>query len=64
MKFSNATLYLPKGCKTAYESANYWKNFKKIEELEWGHAVGDIDGDGDVNIADVTALVNMILGKP
>ena len=25
---------------------------------------GDIDGDGKVSIADVTALIKMILGKP
>ena len=29
---SNATLYVPYGCKAAYKDANYWKEFKKIEE--------------------------------
>ena len=35
--FSNrakATLYVPKGCKAAYEAANYWKEFKMIVEVE------------------------------
>lgn len=60
---TNATLYVPKGSKTAYESADFWKQFKIITELEWGNASGDINGDGRITIADVTKLVNMILGK-
>ena len=31
---SNATLYVPKGTKEAYEAARYWKNFKEIVEYE------------------------------
>ena len=27
---NNATLYVPAGCKAAYEAADYWKDFKKI----------------------------------
>ena len=30
---ANATLYVPAGCKVAYESADYWKEFKSIEEI-------------------------------
>lgn len=29
---ANATLYVPYGCKTAYEAADYWKEFKEIIE--------------------------------
>lgn len=29
----NATLYVPKGCKAAYEAADYWKEFKEIVEV-------------------------------
>ena len=28
----NATLYVPRGSKKAYQTANYWKEFKEIEE--------------------------------
>ena len=31
---ANATLYVPVGCKAAYEAADYWKEFKEIRELE------------------------------
>jgi len=30
----SATLYVPYGCKEAYQNANVWKNFKNIEELD------------------------------
>lgn len=31
---TNATLYVPKGSKAAYEAADYWKDFKEILEIE------------------------------
>ena len=30
----NATLYVPYGCKAAYEAADYWKEFMEIVEME------------------------------
>ncbi len=30
---ANATLYVPQGRKSAYEAANYWKEFKEIKEF-------------------------------
>ena len=30
----SATLYVPKGCKTVYEAADVWKDFKEIVEIE------------------------------
>jgi hypothetical protein len=29
----NATLYVPTGCKAAYEAAQYWQDFKEIKEI-------------------------------
>ena len=60
---NDATLYVPKGSKSAYAMANYWKGFKSIAEMPELRAIGDVDGDGKVNISDVTKLVNIILGK-
>ena len=31
---TNATLYVPYGCKPAYEAAAYWKEFKEIIEID------------------------------
>lgn len=54
---ANATLYVPAGSKAAYEAADYWKEFKEI--VEYGEA-GDANGDGVVDVNDVTAVVNYI----
>ena len=56
-----AILYVPAGTKTLYEATDGWKNFRTIVEME--AVKGDVNGDDKVTIADVTALVNIILGK-
>ncbi len=55
---TNATLYVPYGKKSAYEAAEYWKEFKEIFEI--AAKSGDANDDGDVTIADVVAVVNYI----
>lgn len=42
--FDNGTLYVPKGSKSAYESAQVWKNFTNIVEI-------DLSGINDVEIS-------------
>ena len=32
--YDTATLYVPYGCKTAFENAQYWQNFSNIVEME------------------------------
>ncbi len=41
-----------------YRAADQWKDFTIYKAL----IVGDVNGDGNVNVTDVTTLVNMILG--
>ena len=56
----NATLYVPKGSKQAYENANYWKEFKEIVEI--GVTLpGDLNGDDAVDVTDVVELIDMVL---
>jgi hypothetical protein len=38
----NANLYVPVGCKDAYTTADYWREFKEILEKAGSHYVGDI----------------------
>lgn len=38
---ADATLYVPYGCKAAYEAADYWKEFKEIVEMP-GPAISDL----------------------
>ena len=58
---TNAILYVPKGTKNAYAAANYWKEFKEIVELIPN--LGDANGDGEVNAADIVEAVNAMNDK-
>ena len=60
--YNNAILRVPTGSLTPYATATGWKNFKLIYDTDVPLR-GDINGDGKVTIADVTELVNIILGK-
>ena len=55
-----ATLYVPKAALEAYQTADHWKNFSAIVPIE---DVGDINRDGNISIADVTALIDLLLGN-
>lgn len=58
----SCTLYVPKGTVNAYKNADEWKTFFFISDSETEPSEGDVNGDGNVNVTDVTTLVNMILG--
>lgn len=62
----NATLYVPKGSKEAYEAADYWKEFKEIVEYdtEDDYILGDVNGNDKVDIGDAVTIVNFLVGKP
>ncbi len=53
-----ATLYVPTGCREAYLAADYWKEFKQIVEF----CDGDVNGDAQLDVADITLLVNIVTG--
>ena len=58
--YSTATLRVPKNSVTAYRNANVWSQFTNITAIADGQT-GDVDGDGTVNISDVTALIDLLL---
>ncbi len=61
LDYDNCTLYVPRGLKPLYEASWLrWARFTHI--VEENLLVGDVDGNGKVNVSDVTALINMILG--
>lgn len=65
-KLESTTLHVPATSIDAYKTAVAWKDFGKIVALDDEISVlaGDANGDGDVNVFDVTATVNYILGTP
>lgn len=54
----NAVLYVPRASLEAYRTAIEWKKFNTIVPIE---DVGDVNGDGAISIADVTALIDLLL---
>ena len=56
---SNIPLTVPEASVNSYKAANQWKLFKFGSS--W--LKGDVNGDGEVNIADINALLNIILGN-
>ena len=58
---SSAMLYVPAGTKPKYVAAKGWNWFAGIEEMEPSALPGDADGSGDVNVADIDAVVRYIM---
>ena len=61
--YNNAKLYVPVGKKAVYEDTPWWLSFTNIEEIE-SSMPGDANADQAVDVADVVAIVNKILGEP
>lgn len=57
----DACIFVPKGCASKYKEAEYWKNFKSIKETYVENI--DINGDGIIDMGDVTSLISMILDQ-
>ena len=58
-------VYVPKGSQQLYWVAQGWNEFANIYELEEQSEPNkcDVNGDGIVDIADVNAVINAMLGK-
>lgn len=58
---SQCILYVPKGMVEDYRAHIVWGEFLNI--FEESDSTGDVTGDDNVDIADVNAVINMMLGK-
>lgn len=58
---NQATLYVPATSLTAYQNADYWRNFFSIQ-ANASSEPGDVNGDGVLNVSDVTVLINFLMG--
>ena len=59
--YSHTTLYVPAGTKKKYTAAG-WTDFRRIVELE-KPSIGDANGDGNLTVADMTAIAHHVLGN-
>lgn len=64
VSINNCVLHVPKGTKSLYYQVEQWKDFTHIVDdvVIPTTGTGDVNGDGIVNVSDVTTLINMILG--
>ena len=62
--YSQRTLHVPVGTVSAYQEDTKWSQyFGPIVEMEQEVIIpGDVNGDGEVNIADVNAVIDIIVG--
>ncbi|MBQ9555375.1 MAG: leucine-rich repeat protein [Muribaculaceae bacterium] len=59
--YSNTVLYVPKESLQAYRLAPVWKKFFHIVAIGEDVVAGDVNGDGQVTIDDVVALIDYLL---
>ena len=57
---ANATLYVPRNSKSAYEVAEYWKDFDTIKE----YPNGDVNQDGETDVLDVVDIARYVIDTP
>lgn len=60
--YNSARLYVPNRSLSAYKSADWWRMFNIIIGGDFGGDPADVNADGEVNIADVNAVTDAILG--
>lgn len=57
----DATLIVPLGTGDLYRAIEPWRSFKHIIEQDLDDDLGDVNLDGEVNIADVNAVIEAII---
>jgi len=61
----NCQLLVPKGCLSAYQAADQWKEFFFVDEnaQEEGNVEkADVNGDGVVDVADIATIIDVMAG--
>lgn len=62
MDKQKCTLYVPESSIEAYANADYWREFVNIEAYKAEYVPGDVNNDGVLSVADITATASYILG--
>ena len=67
VNYSYCVLYVPQGSADLYRNAPVWQRFVHIKEFDPNVPTnvieGDVNLDGEINIADVNTLVDLILSS-
>lgn len=59
--FNNAALLVPNEAIESYRNAPVWEKFVHIQPIDPEMLPGDVNGDGEINIADINAVTDIIL---
>ena len=61
--YENCTLYVPRGTKEIYQQVPVWGSFRHIEEFDATTInPGDVNGDGEITVADANSVIVIING--
>lgn len=55
--FTTATLYVPKGCVEKYRDTQVWQDFQTILEIGDDVEMGDVSGDGEIDLSDAIMVI-------
>ena len=59
--YGTCTLFVPLGTKEIYENSAVWNRFQHIEEFNADIIPGDVNGDGEITIADANNAIEVIV---
>ena len=59
--YQNAVLHVPEGCAEKYRIADGWKRFSQILGDVIVNIPGDVNGDGEVTVADANSAIQIII---
>ena len=59
--YADATLHVLSESVTSYQSATYWQDFSLINGDAIFYLLGDVNGDGEVSIADANRVIDIII---
>ena len=59
--YADATLHVLSESVPSYQSAQYWEEFSAIHGDAIFYMLGDVNGDGEINIADVNSVIVIII---
>ena len=59
--YADATLHVLSESVTAYQSATYWQDFSLINGDAIFYLLGDVNGDSEINVADVNNVIDIII---